>query len=358
MLQFHADLKNSDYMDDFRSNGDFLYLGIDAGMFKTSICTSDGKKFSERTVLAVVKETGNNHEEQVLTGTEALQLLNGNVICPLDGGLKNENDVNACRQFLKNVLKKHNVDTGRGLTYAILGVPTNVEKDYKKKLLELSREIFSGAMLVDEIFCMAYHHRILEKSLLVDIGFRKTDICIINGDLPEETDYLSLSIAGSDIDREIAKLLTERWPDSQITDELVRQWKEQCCHMPASADCVVDVPFAEGCSKESVKDEMRIACELIVTDIVSGIIRVLSEADPGIRESLRYNIHIFGGTSNLDGMGTFIEKELKQLGGGKVFLDLDSVYGISEGALELARNMPPEFWKLLTASKEDKEMLS
>ncbi|MEZ5335840.1 MAG: rod shape-determining protein [Methanolobus sp.] len=351
-------LKNSsDYMDDFTGNNNFLYLGIDAGMFKTSICTSDGDKFSERTVVAFTSNDGEGSDEKILSGKEALEFPDEEISKPLNAGLKNESDIMACRKFLQHILEKHNVDMDRAKTYAILGVPTNVEKAYKKKLLELSREIFSGAMIVDEIFCIAYRNGILEKSLIVDIGFSNTDICIINGDAPKDSDQLSLPCAGKDIDREIVKLLHERWPDSKVTEDLARQWKEDCGHLiHGSKKCVVDLPLENGQSQESIEEEIQIACEFVVTDIVSGITRVLSDAEPVMRESLRNNIHIFGGTSKLDGIGTFIENELKELGGGKVFLDLDSVYGISEGALELAKNMPNEFWKQLNSGKENKEL--
>jgi rod shape-determining protein MreB len=352
-------LKNdSDYMDKFTTNDDFLYLGIDAGMFKTSVCTSDGNKISERTVVALLNDDSDSSTEKVLFGEDALESQVDNIREILNIELKTEEDVIACGKYLKNILEKHDVNMSRVNTYAILGVPSNAQKAYKKKLLELSREIFSGAMLVDGIFCMAYRYDFLDNSVLVDIGCNKTNICIISGDVPQETDCLSLPCAGKDIDMEIVKLINERWPDSNVTEELAREWKEKYGHLgPSSDPCIVTVPLESGDIEESIAEEVQIACEFVVTDIVSGITRILSDVDPGIRESLRNNIHIFGGTSKLLDIGTFIEGELKELGGGDVFLDLDSVYGISEGALELARNMPMEFWKQPVVGKQDEELI-
>ncbi|WP_094227030.1 rod shape-determining protein [Methanolobus psychrotolerans] len=347
-----------DHMEDFVSGDNCLYLGIDAGMFKTSVCTSDGKKFSERTVIAFLQKDSENAEENLLFGKQALELTDGKTKEPLNDGLKSEADIHAFKEFLISFLSKHDVDLNKEKTYAIIGIPSNADREYKKNLLKLSREIFSGAMLVDELFCMAYEKALLKQSMIVDIGFNKADICVINSNVPQNVDCLSIPCAGKDIDREIVKLIIERWPDSKVTEELAREWKEKYGHLCFGQDmCVVDVPLENGTIQESIAEEIQIACEFVITDIVSGITRVLSDVDLDTRESLRNNIHIFGGTGNLSNVGIFIENELKELGGGKVFLDLDAVFGISEGALELARNMPLEFWGQLVAEKQDKELI-
>ncbi|SFM61001.1 rod shape-determining protein [Methanolobus profundi] len=345
-----------DDMDDKISNEEHLYIGIDAGMFKTSVCTSDGKRFSERSVVALSRSDGGS-EGTVLLGREALDLKDGDIREPLAGGLKSEEDVMALRKFLEALLAENGIDLNRNV-YAIVGVPSDSDKEYKKKVMELSRELFSGAMLVDEIFCAAYKKGLLGGSIIVDMGLDKTDICIINSEVPQDTDHLSIPCAGKDIDREIVKLIKERWPASQVTEEVAREWKEKYGHLgPVSDNCTVEVPLEDGNVQGSIADELEIACEFVITDIVSGITRILSDVDPDMRESLRNNIHIFGGTSGLTNIGTFIENELKELGGGKVRSDIDSVYGISEGALELAKNMPPEFWKQLVAGKQDEELI-
>lgn len=345
-------------MEEFDNNSRCLYLGIDVGMFKTSICTSDGKKFSERTAIAFLQKESGDPPESILYGQEAVTLEDGTINNVLKNELKDEDDVLHFKNFLKYFLNKHAIDSGKDGTYAMVGVPSNADRKYKQKLLELSSEIFSAVMVVDELFCIAYKKSLLEGGIIVDIGSDKTDICVINSNIPQEDDCLSLPCAGKNIDREIVKLINERWPDSRITEELAMGWKEEYgCLGPCSDQCVVDIPLENGTTQESIAEEMQIACEFVLTDVVSGITRMLSNVDPDMRESIRNNIHIFGGTSNLPGLGTFIENELKELGGGKVFLDLDSTFGISEGALELARNMPLEFWQQLRAGKQDKEMI-
>lgn len=346
-----------DNMDNLTNNNGYLYVGIDAGTFKTSVCTSDGKRFSERSVVAFSSSDSAENEETVLLGREALEAQDNDIKEPLAEGLKNEEDIIALKKYLKALFAENGVDIDDNI-YAIVGVPSNADREYRKKILELCRDTFSGAMLVDELFCAAYGKGLLDGSIIVDIGQGKSDICIINSDVPQDTECLCIPCAGQDIDSEIVKLIKERWPDSQVTSDVASEWKEQYGYLCSGPEnCVVKIPVEDGEVEGCIADELQIACEFVVTDIVSGITRILSEVDPSIRETLRNNIHIFGGTSGLANIGTFIENELKELGGGKVYHDLDRLYGISEGALELSKNMPTEFWKQLAAGKQDEELI-
>ncbi|MDG6243514.1 MAG: rod shape-determining protein [Methanolobus sp.] len=336
-------------MDYPGSRNGCLYLGIDAGMFKTSVCTSEGKRFSERSVV-ILHENSADSDGRILSGTQALEATDGNVKEALKNGLKDEDDVLIFKEYLTDLLEKHDIEVKNRNIYAILGVPSTANMEYKKNLLSLAMELFSGAMLVDELFCIAYKKDILETSMILDLGFSKTDIAIINGGIPQENDFHCLSCSGKDIDSEIVKLIKERWYDSIVTEELAREWKEEYGHLvSAPGACTVNIPLESGTVNESIDEEIQIACEFVVTDIVSGITRLLSEVETEIRESLRNNIHIFGGTSRLLNIGTFIENELKELGGARVSLDIDPVFGVAEGALELCRNMPAEFWEQIIA---------
>ncbi|TQD27547.1 rod shape-determining protein [Methanolobus vulcani] len=344
-------------MEDQTTSDNSLYIGIDAGMFKTSVCTSEGKKFTERSTVVFSNENSNSQEQKVISGKDALDLADGNIIELFKGELGTEEDIDACRKFLRSILEKHDIDASRD-TFAILGTPSDANKEYKRKFLELANEVFSGAMLVDELFCASYKNNLPDKSIIVDIGYSRTDICIIDSEVPRENDCLRLSCAGKDIDSEIVKLISERWEDSKVTEELASGWKEEHGHLGSGSDnCVVDVPLESGNVQESIMEELQLACEFVVTDIVSGIIKLISDIEPELREKLRNNIHILGGTSDLEGLDSFIENELRVLGGGKVISDIDPVYGISEGALEIAKNMPPEFWTQLNAENKTKEMI-
>ena len=195
-------------MEDQTTSDNSLYIGIDAGMFKTSVCTSEGKKFTERSVVVVSTEDSNNQEQKVVSGKDALELEDGNIKELFKGELRTEEDIDACRKFLKSILEKHDVDASRD-KYAILGTPSNASREYKRKFLELANEVFSGAMLVDELFCASYKNNLPDKSIIVDIGYSKTDISIIDSEVPRENDCLRLSCAGKILILKLLSLLAK-----------------------------------------------------------------------------------------------------------------------------------------------------
>ncbi len=93
-----------------------------------------------------------------------------------------------------------------------------------------------------------------------------------------------------------------------------------------------------------IAEEIKQACESLVPEIVVGISKLISTYDPEFRDELRKNIRICGGGSRIANIDTFIEEALEQIGGGKVSIVNDPIYGGANGALKLAENMPPEFW--------------
>jgi rod shape-determining protein MreB len=354
-------------MEDNLRNDGYLYIGIDAGIFKTSICTSDGIKFSERSIVAFSGDSTDSTENAIY-GNEVLELSEEEMKNYTNSSLSLDND--NFKHFLTHLLEKNGIDPGKNETYAIIGVSPAAETEYKRNLLNLCRNIFTGAMVVDDVFCIVYSKGLPEGSMVVDIGYNRTNVCVITKNVTQEVDCLSLASAGKDIDRELFKLINERWPDSRITEELVRKWKEEHGHLVSVPDaCVVDIPFEIldenepekageiKTTKGSISEEIQLACEFVVTDIVSGITRVLSDSEAEMHNTLRNNIHLSGGTSRLPGINNFIEGELRELGGGKVFLDPDPEFAVPEGALEIAKNMPPEFWKEVLAVNCNKEMI-
>ena len=354
-------------MENNVSSDGYLYIGIDAGIFKTSICTSDGIKFSERSIVAF-SGNSNSSVENAIYGNEVLELSEEEMNSYTNGSLSLNDD--SFKHYLMHLMEKNGIDPERNETYAIIGVSPASEKEYKKGLLDLCRKMFTGAMVVDGVFCIVYSKGLPEGSMIVDIGCNRTSVCVITESVSQEIDCLSLASAGKDIDRELFKLINERWPDSRVTEELVRKWKEEHGHLVSVPDaCVVDIPFeimdengfeSTGkikTTKGSISEEIQLACEFVISDVISGLTRVLSDSEPKAQRVLRNNIHLFGGTSRIPGIDSFIEGELMELGGGKVSLDLDPEFAVSEGALEIAKNMPPEFWKEVLAVNCKKEMI-
>ena len=63
-------------MEEFDNNSRCPYPGMDLGMFKTAVCTSDGKKISGRTAIAFLQKDKEDPEENMLSGQEYVTLEN------------------------------------------------------------------------------------------------------------------------------------------------------------------------------------------------------------------------------------------------------------------------------------------
>ncbi len=346
---------------------DCFYIGIDVGTYKIAVCTS-----KENNLLGTIPDNGaaSKSEEQKSIHEENSQLndivpdkisfekelysdthKDNTFIGEQDTGLDISSDF---KLFVDMFCCKYEKALKKNKTYAMIALPLKVDKVHRKKILELSMKVFSGAMIVDGPFCLAYNKGLLERSMIVDIGYSKTEICVfIDGNIEKEA-YICSECAGKTIDSEICKLVSERWPDSGIKEYISREWKEEYgCLNPSDNACLVSIPSDKENLKVSVSEELQLACESVITEVILGITRIMSSSGSDINTSLRKNIHICGGTSKLENIGIFIENELKELGGGNVYTDIDHVFGISESALSLARAMPLDFWEQIIISKEE-----
>ncbi|MDW7731614.1 MAG: rod shape-determining protein [Methanolobus sp.] len=325
-----------------------LYLGIDIGTYTIAICTNTGTKFVEYSTIAHEGEEFPQRleNENVLFGRAALERSDLNIKEPVKDLLQGKtNNPEPVKLLLQHSLKSAGIELDSRESYAIIGVPAGADASYKRSILEMSRDLFTGAMVADEIFCVAYGIGHLENFLIVDIGASKLDICHINGNVPGAEDHLRISFAGENIDQELIDLIKEKYEDARIPKNLARQWKENFGYVGLlDVQCKVELPLEDSFEETSISEELRFACESVIPDVVSGITKMISDAEPDFREALRNNIYVCGGCSKIKNVGTFIESELKELGGGKVFLADDPDFAVAEGARKLTEKMPQEFW--------------
>lgn len=346
-----AKTKDATKTDDVKSqtkkeNG---YIGIDFGTSKVAICTSDGKKILEQSVVGYPKDViaRNLLKADVLYGTKALKHRNSlNIKRPVEDGvlINDKESVEAAKGLLEHCLESIKIQDD-DINYTIIGVPAEASILNKKMLTGIAKEFFTGVMVVSEPFCVAYGVEELEHAIFVDIGAGTTDLCRVHGTLPQPEDQISIPRGGDFIDYEIIKLITEQYTDASITKELVKKWKESFGFVgTGSNDCVVEIQVGASTLELPIADEIKQACESLVPEIVVGISKLISTYDPEFRDELRKNIRICGGGSRIANIDTFIEEALKQIGGGKVSIVNDPIYGGANGALKLAEDMPPEFW--------------
>lgn len=329
--------------------GKTLFIGIDLGTDHTAISTSDGKKNSVLSLVGFPRDAVASRflKKERLFGEDALKhRIALNLYKPIESGvLKNQRkDIEAARGLIEFVMRS--ADAKKDVKkYAIIGVPSQASVLNKKIITDLAKEFFDGIMVASEPFCAAYNLGQLEHSMIVDIGAGTMDLCRVHGTLPEPDDQISSTKAGDYIDRELVKLISDEYTNVRVTPEMAKRWKEQYSFVGyPEEEIIVEVPVDSSILKVAITKEIKAACESILPDITGGISRLISTYDPDFQDSLRSNIWLAGGGSQIRNLASVLERELELIGGGKVFKDNDPVFSGADGALKLAMDMPQEFW--------------
>jgi rod shape-determining protein MreB and related proteins len=129
---------------------------------------------------------------------------------------------------------------------------------------------------------------------------------------------------------------------------MARKWKEQYSFVgDIEKEIIVELPVNSSILKLSVSKELKLACESIIPDIISGISNLISTYEPDFQDILRSNIYLAGGGSQIRNLPRVLEKHMELIGGGKVSIFKDPIYGGADGALKLAMDMPGEFWQTI-----------
>ena len=86
---------------------------------------------------------------------------------------------------------------------------------------------------------------------------------------------------------------------------------------------------------------------LLVQPIVESIHKLIATFNPEFQDRLRNNVLLAGGGGLMRGLNVRIEEAMKQIGGGKVTVVDEPLYAGANGALQLAMDMPSEYWQQL-----------
>lgn len=338
--------KNSD-----ETSGEELYIGIDFGTSKTAIVASNGVREVIASVVGYPKDAiaAKFLQKSIVLGNDAVKnRLALNMYKPIEKGIiKNtDKDKEAGRELLKYAINLATKGKKYKKVMAVIGTPAQTDHVNKQALHEVCSNLVDSIMVVSEPFTIAYSIGSLNNAIVVDIGAGTTDLCRMHGSLPNETDEQCNDLAGDHIDNQLMTLIPKRYKGAQITKTMCQEWKEKYGFM-VKADKPVSVEFPlEG--KLNVMDitpEMQKACESIVPAIVEGIGKLVSTYDPEFQEELKHNIIVGGGGSQIQKIDECIELNLKKIGGGKVKTVKDPVFAGADGALQLAQEMPADYWE-------------
>ncbi|HRC85090.1 MAG TPA: rod shape-determining protein [Thermoanaerobaculia bacterium] len=336
-----------------------ISVGIDLGTSRSSVSVSTGQRqvidsYVGYPVDLVARKV---LKKEVLVGKDALENRSMvHLFRPLEEGLikeGSEKDEAAVRELLMHLLRLAGVDTqsrnGKRIR-AVIGVPAEALRVNKQQVRKAMNGVVDNLMIVSEPFAVAYGLEALLHTLILDIGAGTADFCVMKGRLPTEEEQRTLTTAGDWVDEQLFRLIRERHPEAAISLHMVRDWKEQYSFVgEAKAPVIVKAPVAGRPTELDITEPMRQACEALVPPLVETMIDLLSRVEPEFQERVRQNVILSGGTGLINGLGQRLQKELADVGGGRVRVVKDPVFCGSDGGLAIALDAGDTDWEKLAA---------
>ena len=341
-----------------------MVMGIDLGTSRSSIASMNGVRKTIDSYVGFAKDPVSRKHlgADILYGRDALDnQLSVNLYRPLEkgvikgtldgegGGNKEEMEKNleAAKLLIHRLVEL--VKPGREeKLYGVIGVPAQASDKNKQGILDAARGIFDAVMIVSEPFTVAYGMERFSDVLVVDIGAGTIDLSRMHGTIPAPEDEFSFQIAGDAIDRRLYEILTKKHAKASLTVNMCKRFKENYGYVSDTKDeIIVQLPVNGKPTDFDITKEMKEACEIIVEPILEGIHKLVATFNPEFQERIRNNIILGGGGSLMRGLNKRIEDGLERVGGGKVTVVEEPIYAGANGALQLALDMPAEYWQHL-----------
>ncbi len=334
---------------------DALYVGIDLGTSRTSISASNGQRHTVRSWVGYPKDiiARKRVGTRTLIGQDALDnQLALDMIKPLKEGVIDTSDprcVHAVKEIIGYALALCAAKLKQPV-YAVIGVPARASVENQKGILRSVKPFVTSAMVASEPFAVAYGLDILTEALIIDIGAGTIDLCRMHGTLPEEADQITLTTGGDAVDRCLEKQILQHYGKVQLTQNMVQALKEKYGFVSdPNQQCVVTLTENGRPGQYDITEALKVACTSIIPPMVEAIHGLIGSFNPEFQAKLRHNVILAGGGSRLNGLPLLLEKGLEELGGGKVVAVDEPIYAGSNGALQMAREMPARYWKELVA---------
>lgn len=333
-----------------------LYVGIDLGTSRTSVSASNGVRDTVESFVGYPKDPVARKllGRDVLFGQEAREKrLSLRLHRPLEHGVLSFNkdgeedteSLKAAQDLVREIVKRAKPRADE-LVYAVIGVPAQASIHNKDAILKAARESVDSVMLCSEPFAVAYGQNMLDDALVIDIGAGTVDLCRMHGTMPEESDQLTMTTAGDFVDEELGKEISAKFPDAQHTKQMIKAIKEKHSTVQSEATgIVVKLPVNGKPTEFDITDCVKTACARIVPPIVEGLGKLIGTFDPEFQERLKGRVVLAGGGSMIKGLDRAIEAYMQEhLGSGTVVRLEEPIYGGANGALNIAHDMPEEYW--------------
>ncbi len=343
-------------------DGGVLYVGIDLGTSRTSVAASNGIRETVWSYVGYPKD----HIAMKLLGTDKVfgkhavdKRKSVDLVRPFAEGLIKYDSEKIDRDALSHHMKaakdlvQHALSLCKPrkdeLIYGVIGAPAQASIQNQQLLIEAATGHLDAVMICSEPFAVAYALGLLDDTLVVDIGAGTVDLCRLHGTMPAEEDQVTLTSAGDWLDKQIFSLLKKEIPQADFTIHAVKELKEKHAYVSDDGPAVEAEFLVDGKpTKFDVTGPMREGCKMIVPPIVDSLHKLISSYDPDFQKTMRDNVVLSGGGSQIGGLDIILEQAMIQkLGSGKVTRVDDSQFAGADGALKMSHDTPAEFWKRL-----------
>jgi rod shape-determining protein MreB len=328
-----------------------LHVGIDLGTSRSAAVAANGERAWVESWVGWPKDfvARKMLGEPVLFGEEAVRhRLSLELVRPLEGGVIREGsarDQEAVRELIRHLLESVRPEEGQPVRAAV-GVPAEALRASREAVRDIVRDFADAIMIVSEPFAVAYGADALDGAMVIDIGAGTADLCVMHGTMPGEDDQRTLALGGDYVDAQLSRRLGERYPDVRFSETALRQLKERAAFVGESdGPLTVRGAGGDGLADFDVADDLRAASESVVPGLVEATLDLLSRYEPDFQETVRRNVLLAGGGSQVRGLAEMIEERLEETGPARVRVAEDPLYAGAEGALALAQDMPEAYWE-------------
>lgn len=328
-----------------------ILVGIDLGTSRSAIAADNEKKKWVESFVGWPKDfiARKVVGKPVLFGDEAVQhRLSLDMYRPLKNGVIKEGtarDEEAVKELIRHLITLVQPAKSTATIRAVVGVPAESFKVNKVAIKKAVSEFAQALFVVSEPFAVAYGVGALDNAMVIDIGAGTVDFCIMHGTVPSEDDQRTVLTAGDYIDQQLLTFIKEKYPQADCNINMIRRFKEEHSFVgEAGKDVVVEIPVEGKATNFTITDEMQRACESILPAMVESTLELIAKFDPEYQDAIRDNIILGGGGSQIDGLAEYLEKTIGEFGPTTVKVVDDPLFGGADGALELAKEMPDDYW--------------
>jgi rod shape-determining protein MreB len=328
-----------------------LLVGIDLGTSRSAISADNGKKKWVESYVGWPRDFISRKVvgKPMLFGEEAVEhRLSLDMYRPLKNGVIKEGtarDEEAVKELIRHLISLVQPANNNSKIRAVVGVPAESFKVNKVALKKAVAEFSDALFVVSEPFAVAYGVGALDNALVIDIGAGTVDFCIMHGTVPSEEDQRTVLTAGDYIDQQLFTFLKDRYPEADFNLNMIRRFKEEHSFVgKVDKDVEVEIPVEGKSTVHNITEEVKRACDSILPAMVESTLELIAKFDPEYQDAIRGNIILAGGGSQIRGLAEYLEETIGENGPTKVQVVDDPLFGGADGALELAKEMPEEYW--------------